>query len=258
MCYLADSKVSDVKVTWWLWNKRVGQCTNIGGWSWRNAWAVAVTIMSYGNIVMTVKCKIQLVETIIFTKATVVKTTEPGPICRIKGRAKARPGPMDATPLQENRGLDGVLYKLWPFVSHIAIFVLKRDVKLQLTNWVTEWLTDWPHMWSCRLMFFAVIFLSVFKSTVTLHASGSCSDDTRLGSSSSSAASIISDSTDVDITSDILTPTYSAHAPPIPGFLDTLPAVNYRLVFFIIDSTSADETVYTRDVVMYRYVAFIP
>ena len=31
-------------------------------------------------------------------------------------------------------GLDGVLYKLWPFVSDIAIFVLKRDVKLQLTN----------------------------------------------------------------------------------------------------------------------------
>jgi len=36
-------------------------------------------------------------------------------------------------PGQENR-LDGVLYKLWPFVSDIAIFVLKRDVKLQLTN----------------------------------------------------------------------------------------------------------------------------
>jgi len=35
-------------------------------------------------------------------------------------------------PGQENRGLDGVLYK--PFVSDIAIFVLKRDVKLQLTN----------------------------------------------------------------------------------------------------------------------------
>jgi len=37
-------------------------------------------------------------------------------------------------PGQENRGLNGVLYKLWPFVSVIAIFVLKRDVKLQLTN----------------------------------------------------------------------------------------------------------------------------
>ena len=37
-------------------------------------------------------------------------------------------------PGQENSGLDGVLYKLWPFVSDIAIFVLKRDVKLQLTN----------------------------------------------------------------------------------------------------------------------------
>ena len=37
-------------------------------------------------------------------------------------------------PGQENRGLDGVLYKLRPFVSDIAIFVLKRDVKLQLTN----------------------------------------------------------------------------------------------------------------------------
>jgi len=33
-------------------------------------------------------------------------------------------------PGQENRGLDGVLYKLWPFISDIAIFVLKRDVKL--------------------------------------------------------------------------------------------------------------------------------
>ena len=37
-------------------------------------------------------------------------------------------------PGQENRGLDGVLYKLWPFVSDVAIFVLKRDIKLQLTN----------------------------------------------------------------------------------------------------------------------------
>jgi len=36
---------------------------------------------------------------------------------------------------QESRGLDGVLYKLWPFVSDIAIFVLKRDVKLEPTNW---------------------------------------------------------------------------------------------------------------------------
>jgi len=36
--------------------------------------------MSYGNIglIVTVKCKIQLVEIIIFTKATVVKTIEPG------------------------------------------------------------------------------------------------------------------------------------------------------------------------------------
>jgi len=32
-------------------------------------------------------------------EATVVKTTEPGPTCRIKGRTKARPGPLDATPL---------------------------------------------------------------------------------------------------------------------------------------------------------------
>jgi len=37
----------------------------------------AVTTMSYGNIIVTVKCKIQLVEVIIlFTEATVVKTTE--------------------------------------------------------------------------------------------------------------------------------------------------------------------------------------
>jgi len=34
--------------------------------------------MSYGNIIITVKCKIQLVEIIIFTEATVMKTTEPG------------------------------------------------------------------------------------------------------------------------------------------------------------------------------------
>jgi len=40
-------------------------------------------------------------------------------------------------PGQENRGLDGVLYKLWLSVSDIAIFVLKRDVKLQLTNQLT-------------------------------------------------------------------------------------------------------------------------
>jgi len=33
--------------------------------------------MSYGNIIVTVKCKIQLVEVItVFTEATVVKTTE--------------------------------------------------------------------------------------------------------------------------------------------------------------------------------------
>jgi len=37
---------------------------------------VAVTIMSYGNIIVAVKCKIQLVEVIVFTEATVVKTTE--------------------------------------------------------------------------------------------------------------------------------------------------------------------------------------
>ena len=35
-------------------------------------------------------------------------------------------------PGQENRGLDGVLYTLRPFGSDIAIFVLKRDVKLQV------------------------------------------------------------------------------------------------------------------------------
>jgi len=32
--------------------------------------------MSYGNIILTVKCKIQLVEGIVFTEARVVKTTE--------------------------------------------------------------------------------------------------------------------------------------------------------------------------------------
>jgi len=34
--------------------------------------------MSYGNIIVTDRCKIQMDEIIIFTKATVVKTTEPG------------------------------------------------------------------------------------------------------------------------------------------------------------------------------------
>ena len=34
--------------------------------------------MSYGNIIVTLKCKIQLVEIVIFTKAIVMKTTEPG------------------------------------------------------------------------------------------------------------------------------------------------------------------------------------
>jgi len=99
---LADSKVSDVKVTWWFWNKHVGLRTYVGDWSWRNACAVAVTIMSYGNIIMAVKCKIQLVEIIIFTNPQSWKQPDlawPGPTCRNKGRAKARPGPMGATPL---------------------------------------------------------------------------------------------------------------------------------------------------------------
>jgi len=99
---LADSKVSDVKVTWWFWSKHVGLCTYIGDWSWRNACVVAVTIMSYGNIIMAVKCKIQLVEIIIFTNQQSWNQPDlawPGPTCRIKGRAKARPGPMGATPL---------------------------------------------------------------------------------------------------------------------------------------------------------------
>ena len=60
--------------------------------------------MSYGNIIVTVKCKIQPVEVIIFNKATVVKTTEPGLTWLIKGRALARPGPMDATPLRQLYG----------------------------------------------------------------------------------------------------------------------------------------------------------
>ena len=34
--------------------------------------------MNYGNIIVTVKCKIQLVEVIIFTETAAVKTTEPG------------------------------------------------------------------------------------------------------------------------------------------------------------------------------------
>jgi len=36
----------------------------------------AVTIMSYSNITVAVRCKIQLVEVIVFTEATVVKTTD--------------------------------------------------------------------------------------------------------------------------------------------------------------------------------------
>jgi len=40
-------------------------------------------------IIVTIKCKMQLAEIIIFTKATVVKTTEPGLIWLTKGRAKA-------------------------------------------------------------------------------------------------------------------------------------------------------------------------
>ena len=32
--------------------------------------------MSYGNIILTVKCKIQLVEIILITEAAVVETTE--------------------------------------------------------------------------------------------------------------------------------------------------------------------------------------
>jgi len=37
---------------------------------------VAVTIVSYGNIIVTVKRKIQLVEIMVFAEATVMKTTE--------------------------------------------------------------------------------------------------------------------------------------------------------------------------------------
>ena len=37
---------------------------------------VAVTIISSGNIIVTVKCKIRLVEVIVFTEAKVLKTTE--------------------------------------------------------------------------------------------------------------------------------------------------------------------------------------
>jgi len=45
-------------------------------------------------------------------------------------------------PGQENRGLDGVLYKLWPFISDTTVSVLKRDVKLQLTNSGTTFVSD--------------------------------------------------------------------------------------------------------------------
>jgi len=53
-------------------------------------------------------------------------------ICR--SYTKWNHGNQGDNPGQENRGLDGVLYKLLPFVSDIAILVLKRDVQLQLTN----------------------------------------------------------------------------------------------------------------------------
>ena len=42
--------------------------------------------MSYGNIIVTVKCKIQLVEETVFTKATVVKTTEAAASVASSGR----------------------------------------------------------------------------------------------------------------------------------------------------------------------------
>ena len=74
-------------------------------------------------------------------------------------------------------------------------------------------------------MFLAVIFLRVFKSTVTLHASGSCSDDTKLGSSSKLDTSIINDSTVVDMTSDILTPQNSQL--PDSATIKTLHAVTF-------------------------------
>jgi len=61
--------------------------------------------MSYGNIIMTVKCKIQLVEIIIFTEATVMKTTEPGLTWRYLPDQRSSQGPTwpngcDATGLQ--------------------------------------------------------------------------------------------------------------------------------------------------------------
>jgi len=37
---------------------------------------VAVMVISYGDIIVAVKCKIRLVEVIVFTEATVLKTTE--------------------------------------------------------------------------------------------------------------------------------------------------------------------------------------
>jgi len=57
----------------------------------------------------------------------------PGHVRLLEKNSYAHDDPGD-NPGQENRGLDSVLYKLWPFVSDIAIFILKRDVKLQLTN----------------------------------------------------------------------------------------------------------------------------
>ena len=43
---------------------------------YETASAVAVMIINCGNIIVAVKCEIQLVEVIVFTEATVLKITE--------------------------------------------------------------------------------------------------------------------------------------------------------------------------------------
>ena len=70
-------------------------------------------------------------------------------------------------PAQENRGLDGVLYKLWPFVSDIAIFVLKRDVKLQLTNFCSVTIACRYNVIAIYVQYEMILF-GIFNGTVVI------------------------------------------------------------------------------------------
>ena len=95
---------------------------------------------------------------------------QPGRICLLKriisNNSYAHDDQGD-NPGQENRGLNGVLYKLWPLVSDIAIFVLKRDVKLQLTNF------EWNDLLPIYLTRWFTLTLSRSKVNVIGHSLGS-------------------------------------------------------------------------------------